>query len=951
MLEQIHKYSRGPESKLTMNAYGDPETSIFNSGKTDKVIGKANFDGNDVTLRVPQEEKLEPRNTIEVKVLNNGMYQYTDYQYLDEKTDHMPANIIVDIHPTAEEGTEGYPFPTSREEMKSGLKAQVRDLINERLARPQQQAKKNTLKELYQGMTKLPSDSNTVRNAVIYDPGDRLTSQELGTMKNSPVMNGYVELMDRVIGDVVNKHEDWSNRLEGVGAVLDPSLHGVHIPNPETGKSTILMNMFEHIDKNENPRIAAFENIVIALHEAGHVGIEVPSFGHSLQLSERDITDPRVGEYLQSYLNQTMTHGGLNPGHGIAFLKRLAQVFSEYGTEKAFNEADKLSAILTDESGGYNPEVKKLLQIYKESRGRKPITEDFLSPTGDKQAASSGGQGGIPPNDKSDGKRAVIDKLYSAIKEARTGVEEQASLYKKERAQRFAEAASIHGGGQTGAARRLGKMAGEYEKVEPGGKLKLNKEDTDTLFDSIDSSHLSTAEKLHGSTALFKILDGRGVPVRSELSVLDDVFGNGFANKIVEMHGGIGGLGVKLSKTSATMKSMQNAVSLAAPLRHGIGLAYRKEFYPAFRDMFKMYGNKEFFDASMQAIQEHPNYQLFKEAGGFISKAASANSAEEEFLDSYIGNVPKFTGIPQIVGASQRGYTGFLNKLRFDTFNAMTEQAKKLGNELSTTVGKGDATQIIPSEATKAISRYINTATGRGDLPFGLNKMTQELNTVLWSPRMMASRLTMFTDPSLYTKLPKGMRAEGLKSLLGIAALGTMVNGLGYAAGANVNANPLSADFGKIRMGTHVIDPWGGFQQYVVAASRILAGKTDSATPTTRMDIGGRFLANKESPAASLAHTILTAKMDKNKKPISALGGSGDITTEYGQKTNLYNEVGKRFVPIFVQDLHDIATSDPKWSDDIGLSSILTGASLAGMSQDYPAKKSGSMAFRKMKLK
>ena len=491
-------------------------------------------------------------------------------------------------------------------------------------------------------------------------------------------------------------------------------------------------------------------------------------------------------------------------------------------------------------------------------------------------------------------------------------------------------------------------MKGEYEKVDPGARLKLSRGDTDKLFDSIDASHLSTAEKLRGSVALYKILDGRGIPVRSELSTLDEVFGNGFGNKIVEMHGGIGGLGIKLSKTSATMKSLENAVSLAAPLRHGIALAYRKEFYPAFRDMFKMYGNKEFFDASMDAIREHPNYPLFREAGGFISKAASASSAEEEFLDSYIGNAPKWTGVPQVVGASQRGYTGFLNKLRFDTFNAMTSQAKKLGNELSTTVGEGNAAQIIPSEATKAITRYINTATGRGDLPFGLNKMTQELNTVLWSPRMMASRLTMFTDPTLYTKLPKGMRLEGLKSLLGIAALGTTINTLGAIAGGKLNANPLSADFGKVRIGNHLIDSWGGFQQYVVGAARFLSGKTDSTAPTSRLDIAGRFMANKESPIANLAHTILTAKTDKSKK-FSPAGGSGDFTTEYGQKTNLYSETAKRFTPIFIQDLHDIAASDPKWSEDIGLKSVLVGASLAGMSQTYPEKH--STTFRKMKLR
>lgn len=397
------------------------------------------------------------------------------------------------------------------------------------------------------------------------------------------------------------------------------------------------------------------------------------------------------------------------------------------------------------------------------------------------------------------------------------------------------------------------------------------------------------------------------------------------------------------SKSANTMKSMQNALSLAAPLRHGAGLIYRKEFYPAFRDMFKYFGNKEFYNNAMQAIEEHPNFPLFKASGGFMSKAGTAN-VEEEFLNSYVGNIPKFTGIPQTVAASQRGYTGFLNKLRFDTFNGMTKTMKSLGYETHSMVGS----DIIPSKMTKSINKFINNATGRGDLPGNLNKVTNELNMLMWSPRMISSRVQMFANPKLYMDLPKGMRLEGVKSLLGIAGMGLAINGLASMAGAKMGTNPLSTDFMKSRFGGNkVVDPNAGLQQYVVAASRFLAGKTDSKMPTSRLEIAGRFAANKESPALNLVHQLLTAKEFSGKGMML-----DKFTDQYKNETSIHGEIAKRFTPIFLQDIQELMQSEPDFSKNIGLDVAMGAASLAGMSQSYPERKSGlKLGMRKLAVR
>lgn len=550
-----------------------------------------------------------------------------------------------------------------------------------------------------------------------------------------------------------------------------------------------------------------------------------------------------------------------------------------------------------------------------------------------------GGLGGIKPSSRvlepnKGPYGAALDKLFNSmgnIKEARVT---QDTMNKTERANRFANFSNVKDEGVIGASKSLSTLKGEFDKVDYD-KLKMTPPQVDSLFTAVKRANITSGEKARGYTALFKLFNGEQLPARSELKILDDVFGNNFADKITEMHGGLGAVGLKLSKVANTMKSMQNAISLAAPLRHGIGLVARKEFYPAFTDMFKFFANKEYYDAGMQAIEERPNYLLGREGGLFLSKPNSLMGAEEEFLNSYVGDIP---GVRSAVGASQRAYTGFLNKLRADTFDSMIKQAKELGHD----VGDGEN----PTDATKAIARYINNATGRGSLG-SLNKITNELNLALWSPRMISSRINMLANPKIYTDLPQGMRLDGLKSLLGIAALGTAIDTLGAYGGAKVSSNILSTDYGKSRFGTHLIDPWGGFQQYIVAAARFLAGKTDSSQPTNRLEIAGNFMKNKESPAVSLAHNLLTAKFTgKSDDPNTA----GNMTTQYGEKTSIQSQIGKQFTPIFIQDLIDLAKREPDWADNIGLNTALGIASLAGMSQDYPEKKKGNL-FRKLKTK
>jgi len=524
--------------------------------------------------------------------------------------------------------------------------------------------------------------------------------------------------------------------------------------------------------------------------------------------------------------------------------------------------------------------------------------------------------------------QAAISKLTEAIRTARPIRELQEELYSRERGQRIAAFESVKDTGMKGAYSRMGKLAGELPKVDYEG-LKLDNSDVDKLFDAIvNNQKITSWEKPTAIKGLSKILSGSGVPQRSELAVLSRVYGPEFGQTVM-MHGGLlGPLPARaFVDTAHLMKAMQASVDLSAPLRQGLPLIHKKEYWRAFVEMFKYAGSEETFQIAMKAIEERPNYMLGRESGLALTDLTDLTTREEAFLSRHISKVPVFAG-------SERAYTGFLNKLRADTFDSLIANAQKANL---------DVQKLAPE-----IARFVNTATGRGSLG-RFDKIAPELNTLLFSPRLIASRLTIL-NPAYYVKASPFVRKEAIKSLFAIAGAGATITGLSELAGGSIGLNPLSADFGKSKFGNTRVDPYGGFQQYIVAANRFVQGKTDSGAQgimaPTRWSIAENFGTNKLSPAASLVYDILTSKP---KKP------GGEKYTRYGQPLNVPIEIGKRFTPMFMQDLYDLYKDDPNIFSAppeviFGKGAMAAGAGLGLGLQTYPEKQQNQSSGFRLRL-
>ena len=929
----------------------------------DTIIADKNLLGNGVTISIPSGNVLAPRREIKVSILNNGIFQFSSRHDLPEEVPNMPERIIVDIRPTARERTPEYPFPTARESIKSDLKVKINELVKEALVFPQQKAKKAKLKELYDSISSFNVSRSTKRKVGLFDPGNRLTPYELEKFKSSPVVNSILLYLDDNIDEILESTGQilWKNRLEGIGLVFDEGpdykLNGIHIPNPNTSKSTILMNIFPSI-ADHNP-VDASRNIPrVLMHEAAHIGSGDILTGGLLDPTE--LNHPWVGKYLQGYFNELITQGNeYEYSHGTNFLKRLGEVYAKYGPSKFFKQSEKLERIITDQSGGYNTEIQKLLQIYKESRGRPATTEDFLIGTGVKSKSGRRGTSSIPRNDQTDG--TGIERLVTSLSNNIPLIREQLESYSRQRASRFGKFAQVNVRGEKSAGKAMKTLKGELDKVEPLSAIRdeLTHSEIDKMFRTIGSSKLLTeGDKAHTFDALWKMLDGRAVPQKGQYELLAKVFGREPINEIQTLYAGLGFLGdtrlwsgvaqnlPKLAKTANTMKAMRSSMDLSAPLRQGIGLIHKKEWWTdALPTMIKSMGSKDFFDRRMLEINEEmvqirerlgysdPNQK--KNLNLEITDPSSISNREEAFLNNYL----KQLKIQPIIGWSERAYVGFLNELRFSVFKKLLDNAERQGVD------------IITSAPT--IAKFVNTATGRGDLGKLGRNFNDELNILFFSPKLIKSRLDYF-NPAYWKSLDSFTRQEMIKSVLATASTGIMISNLYRLAGnADLSTDITSTDFMKSKMGRIRMDPFAGFQQYIVAAARFIQSAGNLAfqnqTPESRRlgifqrtprSIGENLLTGKFSPLASLAWDLANAK----------ISNTGERTSRFGENisnTQLIKNVGMSFVPIFIEDMYELYKKDPSFFESISIPpAVFTGVGM----QIYD-KEPNQGEFRRLRLR
>lgn len=380
----------------------------------------------------------------------------------------------------------------------------------------------------------------------------------------------------------------------------------------------------------------------------------------------------------------------------------------------------------------------------------------------------------------------------------------------------------------------------------------------------------------------------------------------------------IGGVGEVFNTTRALMTSFD----LSAVLRQGgfIAVGHPLRAAKAFGPMFRALASERGQFRVMEEIRNRPNAPLYKQAKLYISDegaGASLSKMEEAYASRWAKKIPG-------LGASERAYTTFLNKLRADSFDAMTASLAKRGKPTL--------------EEAKAIANFVNVATGRGDMGQHATAAAT-LNKAFFAPRYVLSRFQLLTGQPLYRgslRTRAMVAGEYAKMLAGMA----VIYSLAASAGDDkVELDPRSSDFLKIRFGNARLDPLFGLIQTTTLLTRLASGTTKNAKgaivpirgnlpfgATTSVDVISRFLRSKLAP---IPGALVTLAQGRN--------AVGDPVTALPQKASFdsvqKSVVGNTVLPIAFGDI-----ANAMQSQGIARGTALATLSLFGMGlQNYDA--------------
>lgn len=478
-----------------------------------------------------------------------------------------------------------------------------------------------------------------------------------------------------------------------------------------------------------------------------------------------------------------------------------------------------------------------------------------------------------------------IGKLKNALEESTIANKEQRIILKEERAEKIAQAAGATGEGREWAANFMSRLKGKHTKLE-AEPLKLDQVDVEGLYNIIrDFGTEDEFIRAQSISGLGKLLRGEN-PVPSEINILNKVFGNELAETLVSKGKALTGKQKIIVESVNLPKAIMASWDMSAPMRQGLPLIHKKAWWTSWDDMVKSWGSEKAYRGVMDSIENDAIYGQALDDGVHFTDLKGISGREDILMSTWAEKVPG-------VRRSNRAYTAFLNKLRMDTYKSLVKDAERAGN--------------FNDEIGKELAAFVNNASGRGSLG-ALEKHVVTLNSTLFSPRLVVSRIQMM-NPANYVSGSPQVRKEYVKSILSLASAWTTMASLASVAGANVSLDTNSADFGKIRIGDARLDPAAGFQQYLVLASRVRpniigGGKFTTSTTGRKYELGKGFGTQTKG---DVALNFLSNKLNPPAKFVWDMMFQNDYAG-----FNTADRTVQMFLPMFVQDIVEVYKEEPE---------------------------------------
>lgn len=324
---------------------------------------------------------------------------------------------------------------------------------------------------------------------------------------------------------------------------------------------------------------------------------------------------------------------------------------------------------------------------------------------------------------------------------------------------------------------------------------------------------------------------------------------------------------------------------------------WAKNALQSFKDIVHTFGGKNVLAEVSADIVSRPNYDKY------LKDKVAVGVVEEAFPDSRL--IEKIPFLGRIHKAADAAFTAFAYRNRADLYDLYTEIAKKAGHTETTGLGLG---------------KLVNSLTGRGDLG-SFEKVGNEINVLFFSPRFLKSHfdvLTAYSGEYLLSKI-KGkestispfVRKQAAINLLKIIGSVATIMATAKAMGADVETDPRSSDFGKIKVGNTRFNFTGGMSSLVTLGARIFTQSTKSTTDgeikelntgkfgsMTTWDAIQKFMEGKLSPVAGVVRDISKGQ------------------TYGGERVTLGGELKNLTVPLPITNYEELA-KDPNSADKI----------------------------------
>lgn len=332
-------------------------------------------------------------------------------------------------------------------------------------------------------------------------------------------------------------------------------------------------------------------------------------------------------------------------------------------------------------------------------------------------------------------------------------------------------------------------------------------------------------------------------------------------------------------EAAAFPRALQSTFDMSAVLRQGllIGAGNPKKAMSALGAGARAMFDTKFADRVAHELTTGPKAKYRERMGLYLSPTDGSYSraADEQWMSSLASRLP-------VLRHAEQSYTTYLNKLRADVFDSTVDMV-------------GDMSE---SEA-KALARFINVGSGRGELG-GFEHAANSLATAFFSPRLLAARIQAPMDALGLTSRgrdiykSRGARRQIISSWLALLGVGGTVMALAKAGGAELESDPNSSDWGKIKAGDTRFDIWGGFQQpmrlFAMTAKNAYQRANGEKPDADLQRAALQFLRYKASPNVNIVSELASGKnaIGQDRVPLDAL---------------------QNLAPMYLKELYEIITN------------------------------------------